>query len=95
METNTVCIVTSIDRGVTVKINGRAITILTVHARLSEPGDRRNWAPQWTKILKPIRLRAGQPEIGALMEQGEFMFETIDEVKVGTKITVLISPLLS
>jgi hypothetical protein len=64
----------------------KPMAIHKVFAKIDEPNQKFLSELFWVKIIKPVELSVGQREPGALMAHGEFMFETIDEVKVGDQL---------
>lgn len=60
----------------------------TVQARMYAPPDKYSHDSFLVKITKPCL----QHEKGSQMEHGEFSFESGEELKIGDKLEILISP---
>ena len=66
----------------------------TMHARICAPAHRYAKEVFQVKILKPSAFSTVQHEHGSQMEHGEFSFDSGEELKVGDKLEILISPAL-
>lgn len=64
----------------------------TIHARICGPLDKYSHDTFRVKILKPSAFASLQHEKGSQMKHGQFSFESGEELKVGDKLEVLISP---
>ncbi len=62
----------------------------TIHARIYAPADKYSHGHFFVKILKPSELASLQHEKGLQMENGEFGFDSGEELKVGEKLEILI-----
>jgi hypothetical protein len=67
----------------------------TVHARMYAPADRYSKEVFLVKISKPFAFSTIQHEHGSRMKQGEFSFDAGEELKIGDKLEILISPAIS
>ena len=64
----------------------------TVQARMYAPAQKYSHDLFLVKISKPSEFAHFQHEKGFQMEHGEFSFDSGDELKVGDKLEVLITP---
>ena len=64
----------------------------TVYARMYAPAQRYSRGVFRVKISKPSIFSTIQHEHGSQMEHGEFSFDSGEELKVGDKLEILISP---
>jgi len=64
----------------------------TIHARMYAPAQKYSNGLFFVKISKPSAFSTVQHENGAQMEHGEFSFDSGEELNVGDKLEVLISP---
>jgi hypothetical protein len=64
----------------------------TVRARLCTPAQRYSKEVFLVKISKPSAYSTVRHEHGSTMEHGEFSFDSGEELKVGDKLEILISP---
>ena len=65
----------------------------TVYARINDPRQKYCHASFVVQILKPSGLSHLQREKGLRLERGQFSFDSGEELKVGDKLEILISPL--
>jgi hypothetical protein len=66
----------------------------TVRARMCPPAQTYLKEIFLVKISKPSAFSTVQHEHGSQMEHGEFSFDSGEELKVGDKLEILISPAL-
>ena len=66
----------------------------TVRARMCPSAQRYSEEIFLVKISKPSAFSTVQHEHGSQMEHGEFSFDSGEELKVGDKLEILISPAL-
>jgi hypothetical protein len=66
----------------------------TVRARMCAPAHRYTKEIFLVKISKPSAFSTIRHEHGSPMEHGEFSFDSGEELKVGDKLEILISPAL-
>jgi hypothetical protein len=66
----------------------------TVRAKMCTPAHRYSTEVFLVKISKPSAFSTVQHEHGSQMEHGEFSFDSGEELKVGDKLEILISPVL-
>jgi hypothetical protein len=66
----------------------------TVRAKMCTPAHRDSKEVFLVKISKPPAFSTVQHEHGSQMEDGEFSFDSGEELKVGDKLEILISPAL-
>jgi hypothetical protein len=64
----------------------------TVYAKMYFPAHKYSADIYRVKILEPVALQYLQHEQGSLMEHGEFQFDSVEEVSVGTKLKISILP---
>jgi hypothetical protein len=62
----------------------------TIHARMYAPGDQYSHGVFLVKISKPSGFVSLQPERSLRMENGEFSFNSGEDLKVGEKLEILI-----
>jgi hypothetical protein len=62
----------------------------TVHAKMYVPAHKFSKDLYRVKILEPVALQYLQHEQGSWMEHGEFQFDSVDEVSVGTQLKISI-----
>jgi hypothetical protein len=67
----------------------------TVRARMYAPAQRYSQEVFRVKISKPPAFSTIQHEHGSHMEHGEFSFDSGEELKVGDKLEILISPVVA
>jgi hypothetical protein len=63
----------------------------TIHARIYAPAEKYSYGHFLVKILKPSE-HVSLHEKGLQMENGEFGFDSGEELKVGEKLEILIFP---
>ena len=64
----------------------------TVYARINDPVQKYSHASFMVQILKPIGLAHIQREKGLRIEHGQFRFDSGEDLKVGDKLEISISP---
>jgi hypothetical protein len=64
----------------------------TIHARINVPADKYSHDCFRVKISKPTAFASLQHEKGSPMKDGEFSFDSGEELKVGDKLEILILP---
>jgi hypothetical protein len=64
----------------------------TIHARLYDPADKYSHDLFLVKISKPSEFAPLAHETGFQMENDEFSFDSGEELKVGDKLEIFISP---
>ena len=62
----------------------------TIHARMYAPADQYSHGFFLVKILKPSAFAPLQHERSLRMENGEFSFDSGDELKVGEKLEIFV-----
>jgi hypothetical protein len=69
---------------------GVRVAGFTVHAKMYVPANMYSSDLYWVEILEPGPYI--QPEQGSLMEHGEFEFEAVEEVPIGTRLKISVLP---
>jgi hypothetical protein len=93
MEITPEAIVTRVDKHPVVEVaQGVKVGGFTVYAKMYAPKRKYSTGLYLVRILEPYAVQYLQYEQGSLMEHGEFQFDSVDEISVGTRMKISLVP---
>jgi hypothetical protein len=88
-----IAIVTKVLKRPVVRLTGGLeVSGFTARARMYAPAHKYSDDLFYVKVISPAAMGSRQPDQGTLMDHGEFEVDVPEEVRVGDKLKVSISP---